>query len=103
MPAGRKGGLKMRKVIFLVFIVVFVSVCNFGFCQEIKNRWYLGTDFAYVSPEDAEIKETTYFLTSASLGYGISNNLVVELEVEGFRLKSKQDSKIKVYTALSTK
>lgn len=88
----------MRKTIFLVFLVVFVGVCSVGFCQEIKDRWYLGTDFAYVSPEDAEIKETAYYLTSASVGYGISNNLAVELEAEGFRLKSKHDSKIKVYT-----
>lgn len=88
----------MHKVIFWVSLVVFVGLCSFGFAQEIKNRWYLGTDFAFVSPEDAEIKEGTYYLTSASVGYGISNNLAIELEAEGFRLKSKHDSKIKVYT-----
>lgn len=91
----------MRKAIFLVSLVVFVFVGSLGFCQETKNRWYLGTDFAYVAPEDAEIKETAYFLTSTSVGYGLSNNLAVELEAEGFRLKSKHDSKIKVYTLLA--
>jgi opacity protein-like surface antigen len=60
-----------------------------------------GTDFTYVSPEDAGIKETAYYLTSASVGYGISNNLAVELEAEGFRLKSKHDSTIRVYSLLA--
>ena len=100
-PKQERRAKDMRTAIFLVSLVVFAGICSFGFCQEIKNRWYLGTDFAYVSPEDAEIKETAYYLTSASLGYGISNNLAVELEAEGFRLKSKYDSKIKVYTLLA--
>jgi opacity protein-like surface antigen len=87
-----------RKTIFVVFLIAFSISCGLGFCQEIKNRWYLGTDFAYIMPEDAEIKDTEYYLTSASLGYGISNNWAIELEAEGFRLKSKHDSKIKVYS-----
>lgn len=88
----------MRKMALFLFLFVFAGLCGQGFCQEIKNRWYAGTDFAYVSPEDAEIKETAYYLTSASVGYGISDNLAVELEAEGFRLKSKHDSTIKVYS-----
>ncbi len=88
----------MRKAIFLVLLAVFAGFCGRGFCQEIKDRWYVGTDLAYVWPEDAEIKETAYYLTSASVGYGLSNNVVAELEAEGFRLKSKNDSRITVYS-----
>lgn len=89
-----------RKLILATVLIMPVFLCRLSFSQEIKNRWYLGTDVAYVSPEDAEIKESAYFLTSASVGYGITNNFAAELEAEGFRLKTKNDSKVKVYTFL---
>lgn len=90
----------MRRLIFAAILAVPVFLCRVGFSEEIKGRWYVGTDVAYVSPEDAEIKEAAYFLSSASVGYGISDNFAAELEAEGFRLKTKNDSKIKVYTLL---
>lgn len=91
----------MRKVIVLTFVIGFALFSNLGFCEEIKNRWAAGLDFAYVRPEDAEYKESTNLLGKASLGYGLSNNLAVELEAGTFRLKSKHESKTYVYSLLT--
>ncbi len=93
-----------RRIVFVALLIVFSISCGFGFCQDgqdIKDRWSVGADFAYVRPEDAEYKESPNLLGRASVGCGISNNIAVELEAGSFRLKSKHDSKTTVYTLLT--
>ena len=72
-------------------LVVFVGVCSFGFCQEIKNRWYLGTDFAYVSPEDADPDQDKISILApigtALLGYKVGD--IIEWKVPAGIVKLK--------------
>ena len=91
----------MRRVIILTALIIFTVFCKSGFCQEIENRWALGLDTSYILPEDAEYKDTFSYLSRISLGYGINNNLVGELETGSFRLISKHESRTRVYTLLA--
>lgn len=90
----------MRKVTFLMLFVIFVGLYNPGFCQDIKNRWAVGLGASYVQPEDAEYEEEPTYLGKATLGYGINNNLALELEADTFRLKSNTGSKVRVNSVL---
>lgn len=93
-----EGGVFMRRVIVLTALIIFTVFCRPGFCQKIENRWALGLDASYILPEDAEYKDTFNGLSRINLSYGINNNLVGELEAGSFRLKSKWDSKTRIYT-----
>lgn len=96
----------MRNAVIL-FIVAVISFCGHSaFCadmpaQGIKGRWAVNAGFAYVMPEDAEYKESNNFLGSAGLSYGVTENVATELEAGYFRLKSKNDTKTRVFSVLN--
>jgi len=91
----------MRRVIILTALIAFAVFYKPVFCQEIEGRWAVGLDACYIHPEDAEYKDTFNGLHRITLGYGITNNLAGELEAGSFRLKSKWDSKTRIYTLLA--
>lgn len=85
----------------LVFVLLVVFSYGFSFAQEVKDKKIIGLDAVYVWPEDAEYKEDINpFVGRLSLGYGLNDNLVVELEGGAFKMKSKHHSKTSLYTVM---
>lgn len=90
----------MKKTVVLLVFFMCIAFVDFGFCEDIEGRWAVGLGGSYVQPEDAEYEDEPTYLGKATLGYGVGDNLAVELEFDTFRLKSTYDSKVRVSTAL---
>lgn len=90
----------MKKLVVFIALIIFVSFSEFGFCQEIKNRWAVGVAGSYVQPEDAEYEDAPAYLGKATLGYGINDHLALEAEADTFQLKSKTGSRVRVNSLL---
>ena len=91
----------MKKTVILLILFISIVFCKPGFCQDIKNRWALGLDISYIFPQDIEYKDTFSYPGRINLSFGINNNLAIELEVGTYSLKSKWDSKTRIYTFLT--
>lgn len=84
----------LRNIYILIITALLLGITCPCFCEEIKDRWAVGAGTSFVAPEDAEFKDEYTVLGKATLGYGLTNNLLLELEGDIFRLKSKTGSKI---------
>lgn len=91
----------MRKIIVFMILAMFMGFKGIGFSQEVKNRLAVGLGGSYIQPEDAEYEDDPAYLGKTTLGYGITNNLVLELEADTFRLESKTGSKVRVNSVLT--
>lgn len=85
----------IHSAIAVVMLLLFIPGMANG--QGIKNRWGAGYRYGFVNAEDDDfnIHGDAHYL---NVTYGLTDNIAIECEGGYFRLESKADTKLDVYS-----